>query len=192
MEMEKLRELLWQGLGVPLTFTLIRCGVTRNRRAWDILHRISPLLAGAAVLLEEECLSTNMLIWYYDAASANENAAEIDGMLADIHEMIVRAPAPFGEDEYAVTVLRLSPMAGDELGLDDERIDATLSSRPVLSQSERRGDRYYDWKRGDGPLAIAALLEQVVPDPSAPVTVVRVRMIGRAIARALTVYGVKG
>src|SRR6185436_5212898 len=110
---------------------------------------------------------------------------DFDDLMGDIAELIEHAPAPMGADGYSVGIYRLAKLPGDEALLDEARLETTLWQRKIVASWRVRGDRYYDWRRGDGKQKVRALLEEADPTPEAPVTVIEVISTGRAIVRVI-------
>ncbi len=172
-------EWLWRQVTYPLAVTLVNRGITRRRRTLRWLCGQWPMLGTAVLMLAEIARPSNSIVWVWD-----DEAPDIDGLLSDVAEMINRAPAPLGFDDYKVIVERLGRLPDDEDRLDLDRAEVTLTQRPVLAMQQATGDRWYDWKRGTGKQDVRALLAQAVPRPEAPMTLVRVVVTGSALAHA--------
>lgn len=152
-------------------------------RAWAIrwLRRLWPELALYMALETELWRPANLLLWVYDATETDVPADLLD----EIGELINRAPAPLGLDDYLVRVCQLTAVPGEAVEqLTFDQADATLGQRRAVAGTTLSGDRWYDWKRGAGRAAVAAVLQRLCPTPHRPVTSVQVAMSG-AVVRQL-------
>jgi len=176
----------WQpiewGLSCWLAKWLIHLGVNRNPRVMVRVYRLSPSLMGLILFLSESGRASNQIYLYWDG---DETPTDFGDLMSDIAKRIESAPAPMGVDDYHIGIYRLAKLPGDEAGLGEARFDATLRQRKVIASWRVHGDRYYDWKRGDGKQQVRTLLEQADPTPDLPVTVIEVICTGRAVERTL-------
>ncbi len=119
--------------------------------------------------------------WYYDGEDDGEaDDGEIIpvGLLADIDAAIRRMPAPLGADEFIINVAVYGPRLQD---LD--RFEDTPEGRRLLRVERfQLLDRYYDWKRGDGPQRLRRVLEQNAPSREQPLVIIQILPLGGALA----------
>ncbi len=163
-----------------LALWLLRRGVTQRRWMWNTVYAFAPSLAALAAGLAEVYRPGNSIIWYY---SPDDEDDDLDGLLDMISERINRAPAPFGCDNFVVSVEQLSAISGDPTEMTFERADATLESRRVVRTWELHGNRWKDWKKGNSNQELLAALHQAVPTPGSPVTLIRAAVLGTSFAR---------
>ncbi len=140
---------------------------------WQAIARVWPALAGAVALLTASD-ATCPIYWVWEGENADGDDATVDDILADVDEMINRAATPLGGDDYAVFVDRLGPLPGGEKGVRVmfPEFEETLRRRPILESHVLTGNRWRDWKRGDGKERLRQVLEGTQPTPDAPVTVI--------------------
>ena len=179
----KLAAWAWERLSHPIAYWLLREGITSHPTLIHALFHLFPVFTTLIFLLEDAILSENTYIWYWDGAPVEE----VDDLLEDIHEHITRSAIPYGGDDYFVIATSLEAMPGEENGVDPAKLDDSLPFRRAITTEESGGNRWRDWKRGQGKIALQTILEKFRPGPRAPVTVIRVSLCGRAIARALLV-----
>lgn len=160
-------------------------GAARNRLAWRLVYAVSPLLAGMVSTFAEALEPENQLVWWYDPAG---DASAIDGVLGEVSDMINRAPTPFGLDGYHVFFTSLGTIPGDEQ-LTGEKADATLNRRLAKSVHLVAGNRWHDWKRGDGAQAVRTILDRFRPCSDAPVTLIQVAVTGSGVLHSLRAFG---
>jgi hypothetical protein len=151
--------------------------------AWQILYRVSPALAGLVALMAAAEKPGSTFVWCWPGPADRNH--DLDDLLADIGELIERAPSPGGLDTYWIETERLGPMASDGDGVNHEHVDATLQERATLASRCIKGDRYYNWKRGPGRDNARDLLAWAMPTAELPVTIVRVTTGGGAVRGAV-------
>ncbi len=151
---QRLFQWIWTQVTYPLAEWLARLGVMNSRRAWTLLYRVSPGLAGLTAFMDAASSLHNTFYWWWPGQT--EECDDFDDLLADVSELIERAATPGGLDTYRIEIDRLSPLADEQYGVDDERIGATLHQRKALEYRSSKGDRYYDWKRRQGKAAAAS------------------------------------
>jgi len=163
-----------------LALWLLRRGVTQRRWMWNAVYAFMPSLAALAAGLSEVYRPGNSIIWYY---SPDDEDDDLDGLLNMISERIDRAPAPFGCDNFVVGLELLSAIPNDPAEMTFERADATLESRHVVRAWELQGNRWKNWKNGSSKQELLTILQQAVPTPESPVTLIRAAVLGASFAR---------
>ena len=161
-------------------------GVGRNRLLWQLVYVLSPVVAGMVSTFSEALAPENQLVWWYEPES---DAPIIEGVLDEIDELITRAQTPLGLDTYCVFVTALRGIPGDPAQMTGDRADETLHARPAVAVQLVEGDRWRDWKRGEGRRALREVLEGLCPRPDAPVTLIQVVVVGSGVARSLRAFG---
>lgn len=154
----------------------------RSWRAWRLLYALSPVLAGMTATLSEISDPHNTLYWWYQP---NDGEDDLGELLDEIGSTIERASTPFGMDNYRVHITRLGSLSGDGVGLDWGQVNATVDQRRARSIHVVKGNRWHDWKRGDGRAVLQVELEQCRPCAETPVTVIQIAVAGAAVARVL-------
>ncbi len=160
---------------------LICIGVTRQRWSLRLLLAIFPDLVGLAMCIEEIYRPDNSLLWVLgpkDEGTSND-------VIAEVNEMIERAPTPFGNDNFIIVVERRAslPEDGDGADLSPEHVEATLDQRVLAETIVLRGNRWKDWKRGNSKQHLLEVLTKAFPTMEASVTLVRAAVMGRSMAR---------
>jgi hypothetical protein len=153
----------------------------RIERAWNgVLGLFSPLHCAYLDLVTaiEQGEGSSVITWWWDGDAGEDDS--LTEILADVDEVIRRAPAPLGVDECFIRVAVYGPRPQDRNGVED-----ALEGRELLRVERLCLDRYYDWKRGDGRERLRHLLESNEPTPQAPVVVVQVLPLGGAMGRLL-------
>ncbi len=160
---------------------LIRIGATRRRWSLRLLLAISPDLVGLAMCIEEIYRPSNSLLWIL---GSNDDGTS-DDVLAEVNEMIERAPTPFGNDNFIIVVERRAslPDDGDGFDLSPDHVEATLEQRALAEEMVLRGNRWINWKRGNSKQELLEILAKAVPTVEASVTLVRAVVMGRSMAR---------
>lgn len=191
--LETIRAALQQDRGGPRSALL----ADWRPPAWELklIRRLAPRLAGHARLIRLVCrlwpnlglhaaLETelwrpaNLLLWVYDAAEIDVPADLLD----DIGDVINRAPAPLGLDDYLVQMYQLTAVPGEVVEqLTFDQADATLGQRRAVAGVTLSGDRWYDWKRGAGRATMSAALQRLRPTPQRPVTSIQIAMSGAVV-----------
>lgn len=161
-------------------------GVGRNRLLWQLVYALSPAVAGMVSTFSEAMQPENQVVWQVEPDGDGEDS--MAACLELVSEIINRAPAPMGLDGYLIVVTRLGALPGDENGLLPDWVDATLNARPALEARLLQGDRWHDWKRGDGRQALRTVLEQFQPHAHAPVTLMQVAVTGAGVVQALHAF----
>ena len=187
--MEKIKTWVWQRVANPLAVWLAKRGLTKSRLGWRVIYAISPNLAGLTALLTEASAPHNTLYWWYGAPEEENSTDELTGLLEQVSEVINRAPTPFGMDDYKVFLARLGALPGDGKGLTWEQVDSTLEQRPTKTVQLVEGNRWHDWKHGNGEQEVRAALEQCRPQPDLPVTIIQVAVVGSSVASAVRQLG---
>jgi len=122
--------------------------------------------------------------WWYDA---DDQTDDLEDLVAEIGEAIVRAPSPRGNDDFVVKVLAFGPRAEDAHGVLDTVEGRALLCAYTLPSRWRAGaetcllDRWHDWKRGDARERLAQLLREHRPTPAAPLVAVRIWSPGQLV-----------
>ena len=88
-------------------------------------------------------------------------------------------------DEYSIEIVSLAALPSETDGVVPGRVYADLHHRRIAARKHLEGDRYYDWKKGEGQADVRAILEQLRPCPGAPLTFIRVWCYGRLLARVM-------
>jgi len=79
-----------------------------------------------------------------------------------------------------------SPLPADQEHMESPGyLESTLPQRSIITEWKVGGNRWRDWKRGNGKDALRRLLCDAAPDKDRPVTLVSAVMIGTAVARAV-------
>jgi len=165
---------------------LTALGAGRSRPFWQLIYAFSPAVTGMVSTLTEASRPENQVVWWF----AEETSAEvIEGILDEVSELIVRAPTPLGLDSYCVFISALGKLPDDPLPMTAERADETLDARPAVAARVVEGKRWRDWKHGHGRAAVRKTLEQLAPQPGAPVTLIQVAVIGSGVAHSLRAFG---
>lgn len=160
---------------------LIRIGATRRRWSLQLLLAIFPDLAGLAMCIEEMYRPSNSLLWIL---GPNDDGTSED-VLAEVNEMIERAPTPFGNDNFVIVVERRASLPGDGDGSDlsPEHVETTLDQRALAEKMVLRGNRWKNWKHGHSKQQLLEVLARAFPTVEASVTLVRAAVMGRSMAR---------
>lgn len=174
----------WQRLEYALAIGFIRLRLNRRPRAMQALYRLSQPLMGLVLLLSESGRASNQILLSWDG---DETPTDFDDILNDIAELIERAPAPMGVDDYRISAYRLGRLP-NEVSVNESRLHDTLRQRKVVASRRVQGDRYSDWKHGSGKQAARALLEEFDTTPECPVTLIEVICTGRAVAHTLQAF----
>ena len=161
-------------------------GVGRNRLLWQLVYALSPVVAGMVSTFSEALATENQLVWWYDQES---DTHVVQGVLDEVGELITRAPTPLGLDTYCVFVTALGGIQGDPAQMTGDWADETLHARPAVAVQLVEGDRWRDWKRGEGRRALREVLEGLCPRPDAPVTLIQVAVVGSGVAHSLRAFG---
>jgi len=161
-----------------LALRLVVLGATDRRWLWNALCSLSPNLAWLTAALSEIYHENNMIYWTYDP---DDN--DTSGVMEAIAENIDRAPTPLGVDRFVVLVQQLTALPQESGEISLERAAASIKYRCVIRSWDLRGDRWHDWKKGSSKQELLAILQQAVPTPEAPVTLVRAAVLGAAFAR---------
>jgi hypothetical protein len=161
-------------------------GIGRNRLLWQLVYAVSPVMAGMVATFSEALAPENQLVWWYEPESDGDI---VQGVLDEVDELITRAPTPLGLDSYCVFVTVLGRIAGDPAQMTGDRADETLHARPAVAVQLVEGDRWRDWKRGNGRDAMREVLERLHPRWNAPVTLIQVAVVGSGVARSLRAFG---
>ncbi len=164
-----------QQVEMRLAAGLLRLGVSRHLPLFNFFYQLMPALVCLAVTLEELHRPSNGFFWYY---GPQEPEDDLDGMVADVSEIINRARTPLGQDDYIILVLRLEALPGDEAGLTPERIEDTLVRRRAVENCKLTGNRWAKWKNGDGRQELLSVLQGAAPTPLAPVTMIQAAVLG--------------
>ena len=162
-------------------------GVGRNRLLWRLVYALSPVVAGMVSTFSEAMEPENQLVWWYDLEC---DANVVEGVLDEIGALITRAPTPLGLDTYCVFVSTMGSILADSNGMTGDRADETLHTRPVVATQVVEGDRWRDWKRGEGRGILRVVLKRLHPRSDAPVTLIQVAVVGKGVARSLRSFGV--
>jgi len=176
---ERIDEWVWQRTTHPLAVMLVNSGIARRPRMLGWLCKVSPLLGVAVMMLGEMVRPDNVIVCYWNGCED-----DVEDVLADISEMINRAPSPMGHDEYKIVVERMSRLPDDAPHRDWDWIDNSIPRRRVLEARQVFGDRWYDWKRGSGRQQARDALEQCLPCFDMPVMLVRMAVSGAALQHA--------
>ena len=145
---------------------------------WRLLRRFWPLFAMLVAVDYEALLAENTLFWVYTACED-----DFDSLLDDIGEQICRAPAPLGADEYFIRTEQLTAVPNEMADMPIEWLEATLPQRKRIASKVVSGDRWYDWKHGQGRQELRAMLALMKPSTEFPVTLIRIVVTGQVIAR---------
>lgn len=178
----------WDGPAYRLAGLLIRLGVNRSRRLWLTVRRLSQELAGLCLLMEDPLLPGNTIYWAWQQGDPEGEDESVDELLDGIATKIERAPVPFGGDDYLIMLRQFAALPGEEQGvsLSDLRpVKRTLRGRRLAFAANLTGNRWSDWKRGDGRAALRGVLLRSAPTPCAPLTMIGIIVLGRAVGRAL-------
>ncbi len=181
--MTKFNELLWHRAAYPLAVWLARMGVMKARWAWMLTYQVFPALAGLTAFMAASTKPNKIFVWGWPGPL--EECGEQDDLLADVSELIERAPAPGGLDTYWIEVERLGPLAEDRCGVNAEQAQASLRQRKTIECRRCAGRRWHDWKKGDGKTRARELLAWACPTAELPVTVVCVTVNGEAVVDAV-------
>jgi hypothetical protein len=172
---------IWRHLAHPLAWSL-REMVVRRQWMFALLQRLSPNFLALALSLGE--LSRNTFIWWMDGGPfdlAEENQT-ITSLVEDISDLINRTSLPWGVDRYRIVVTRLGSLPTDSQSLDYDKASASLITRPQKGCWDLSGNRWKDWKQGDGQGNLFQVLRQAAPYNDEPVTVVQVAVLGHSLA----------
>lgn len=172
-------------LSVRLANRLIRLGVTRSRILWTVLYHLAPHLAGFCALLEDTQRAENTLFWCWEPDPPDSDPEQEDDTFDQVSEMIERAPVLFGDDDYIVFVRQYGHTSGEKClyVTSFEHAVETIPHRQMVYACEVRGNRWRDWKRGEGRAELQAALRRAEPTSQAPLTMIGVLVFGRATAR---------
>ncbi len=172
---------LYGVIGLRLARWLAASGLGARPWAWKLIARIWPALASAVALIAA-FENTRPIYWVWDGDE--ESGADVDEILADVSEMINRAPTPLGGDDYIVFVRRLGPLPGEENGARVEfpAFEETLVQREIVARWTLAGNRWRDWKRGNGKERLRRVLEEAQPTRDAPVTIIAAAVEGAVMA----------
>ena len=178
-----LTEWVWLHVAYPVAEYLARLGIMKSLKVWTLIYELSPGLAGLTAFMDAASTPTARFIWWWPGSS--DECDGIDTLLADVSEVIERAATPGGLDTYWIEVERLSALSSDRNGVDEATIDTTIGERQILERYTCKGDRYHDWKNGQGKLVVRELLYRARPTPELPVTIVRVTVNGDLVSSAV-------
>ncbi len=175
---------LYDTIGLRLARWLAASGLGTRPRAWKLIARVWPALASAVALMAA-FETTRPIYWVWDGDE--ENGADVNEILADVSEMVNRAPTPLGGDDYVVFVRRLGPLPGEEEDVQVEfpAFEETLTQREIVARWTLAGNRWRDWKRGNGKERLRRVLEAARPTRDAPVTVIAAAVEGAVMANIL-------
>lgn len=158
---------------------------------WCLLMRVWPLFASLVAVKYEMLLSENTIFWVYTASDASEDYG-VNELLGDISDLINRAPAPGGADEYIVQVERLTAVPDEPADMPLEWVENTLRRRRRVAARSVSGDRWYDWKHGQGQEELREIMTAMMPTPELPVVLIRVVVTGQMVSRRLKLLKGRG
>jgi hypothetical protein len=173
---------------VPLGSLLIRLGINRKNWLWRTIHAISPRLAGLCILMDDSQRPENNLLWYWDDTAPDIGEISAKEILSDINKMITRAPVPFGGDDFLIMIRQFGPVLDQEgcFSLDSyEELKKFLQVHPLIRAWTLRGTRWIDWNKGEAKERLYDVLLKAAPTRIAPLTLIGVVIVGRAVARAV-------
>lgn len=180
--MNAINEWVWYRAAYPLAGWLARLGVTKSRWGWLLTYQFSPALAGLSAFISASAKPSNEFYWGWPGPNQDD---DLDGLLADVSELIERAPAPGGLDTYWITVERYSPTVEKRYSMGPDEVQRTFHLRKPAARQWVKGDRYYDWKSGGGKIQARELMVWGRPTAELPVTIVRVVVNGDVLATAV-------
>lgn len=181
----------WQRRAYRLAGILVRLGAARRRGLWLAVHRLSPRLAGLCLLYEDSARPENTLYWAWEPGDDQQEEGTVEAVLAEVSAMVDRAPVPLGGDDYLIFVRQYLALPGEEQGVplaDLDRLDETIPLRERGYAGNLRGNRWSDWKHGEGPAALRRALVRAEPAAKAPLTLICVVIAGRAAGRAFLCF----
>jgi len=173
---------LWMDVAAHgIAVWLIRIGGTRQRWSLRLLLAIFPDVVGLAMCIEEIYRPGNSLLWILGP----NNDGTSDDVLAEVNEIIERAPTPFGNDNFIIVVERRASLPGDGNGSDltPERVESTLDHRTLVEKMVLRGSRWNNWKRGNSKQELLEVLAKAIPTVETSATLIRAAVMGRSMAR---------
>jgi hypothetical protein len=175
---------------VPLVNILLRLGTTRKAWIWKTVYTFSPYLAGFCTLMEDSQKPENILLWYWQEGDPEEDTESVELTLSDIDEMIRRAPVPLGGDDFLIMIRQFGVLYRDNYRYDFSRnddIERFLKSHPLVGAWDLPGNRWKDWKKGPAKKRLRNILILAEPKRLAPLTMICVIVVGRAVARSIFV-----
>ena len=173
---------------VPLVSMLVLLGTNRNTWLWRIVYFLSPYLAGFCVLMEDSRRPENTLLWYWQEGDPEKDPQSVDMTMADIDEMTKRAPVPFGGDDFLIMIRQYGalPSRDNRFNFDqNEDVERFLKNHPLIRAWNLPGNRWKDWKKGQAKERLQDILNSAEPNRLAPLTMICVVIIGRAVARSI-------
>jgi len=176
----------WQRVAYRLADGLVRLGVTRRQGLWKSVYLLSPRLAGMCALFEDSTRPENTLFWSWEQGDQEHDAESVDGLLAEISTMIERAPVPLGGDDYLIFVRQYKALPGETRGVslaDMDLAEETVPLRQLQYACNLHGNRWRDWKGGEGRTRLREALTRAEPTSQAPLAMIGVVVTGRASAR---------
>jgi hypothetical protein len=184
----KLKGCLWIHIFVPLAILLVRIGITRSRWLWQVVHFFSPRMAGFCIIMEDSILPENTLLWYWQEGDPEDDLESVEATLADIDEMINRAPVPFGGDEFIIMIRKYGSLPEEKHLYNfeyNEDVERFLNNHSLAGAWNHRGNRWRDWKRGEAKMHLFDTLIKAEPNSIEPLTIIGVVIIGRGVARSI-------
>jgi hypothetical protein len=178
-----LRSWMWKRVAHPLAAYALRLGVTRRQAVFNTMCLFFPKIVQLAVALEELRRPESILLWIHESAAAGGEDAGVEDLLADVAERIDRAGTPLGGDNYIILVVRLGALPSDPATLAEDAVEDSLDLRPVLQVRKLSGNRWMDWKKGEGKGVLRQILQEMTPIEDAPVVVIQSAVIGAAYSR---------
>jgi len=186
-----LKILFWNQFFIPMASFLVRLGVTRRSWLWEIVHSISPRMAGFCAILEDSMLPSNTLLWYWSEGESEQDLASVEATMEDINEMVNRAPVPFGGDDFIIMVRKYGALPDEKITYNFEHaedVNQFLKKHPLIGAWNHRGNRWRDWKRGDAKKQLFNTLTKAEPNRKEPLTMIGVVIIGRGVARSILAF----
>jgi len=183
----KLTYWIYRFVTVPLVSLLVRLGTSHRAWLWRSVYSLSPYLAGFCIFMEDFQRPENILLWYWREGDPEEDPESVLLTLADIDEMIKRAPVPLGDENFLIMIRQFgtTDKERDHFDFDrDDEVDRYIQSHALVGAWNLQGNRWFDWKKGQAKERLQDILNLAQPNPRAPLIVIGVIVVGRAVARS--------